>query len=356
MAVLVTGGAGYIGSHAVQRLLRDGRQVLAVDNLFRGHAEAIQLLQTQSGDAGKLLSFVPADVGDRDLMLRLIREHRVDTVLHFAALAYVGESVLQPLRYYRNNTGATLGLLEAVQGSWESAGSPSGYAGVQKFVFSSTCASYGEPAKDQIPIAETCPQVPINPYGWSKLFCERMLKDFARLAAIQNKPFAWAALRYFNVAGCDRSGLLGEHHEPETHLIPVCLQACLGQRDALTIHGTDYPTPDGTCIRDYVHVEDLVDAHLSVLQALRPGEERFYNLGIGEGLSVKQIIDSVKRVTGISFLVKSGPRREGDPPALFANPAKIKAELGWHARITKPDEIVSSAWEWFRRHPRGYAS
>lgn len=350
MAVMVTGGAGYIGSHAVKRLLEDGHHVVSVDNLFRGHREAMDALMPL---AKGRLTFVPADVGDRDLMLKLLVEHRVKTVLHFAALAYVGESVQQPLRYYRANTAAALGLIEACDASWAATGGgPKG--GVERFVFSSTCASYGEPGRDFIPIPETCPQNPINPYGWSKLHTERMLMDYAAEATRQGKPFAVARLRYFNVAGSDRSGLIGEHHEPETHLIPVCLQVALGQRDALTIFGTDYPTPDGTCIRDYVHVEDLVDAHVTVMNALKPGDIRAYNLGIGRGYSNRQIVDAVKRVTGRNFTVKDGPRRPGDPPELYADARKIKAELGWSARITDLDEIVSTAWNWFRTHPRGY--
>jgi UDP-glucose 4-epimerase len=267
--------------------------------------------------------------------------------MHFAALAYVGESMQQPLRYYRNNTAAALSLIEACEA-----------AGVERFVFSSTCASYGEPSREFIPIPETCPQNPINPYGWSKLHTERMLTDYAEFCAREGgrggKPFALARLRYFNVAGSDRSGLIGEHHEPETHLIPVCLQTALGQRDALTIFGTDYPTPDGTCIRDYVHVEDLVDAHVTVMNALRPGENRFYNLGIGKGYSNRQIVESVRRVTGIDFPVKEGPRRPGDPPELYADPRKIRAELNWSAKITDLDQIVATAWRWFREHPKGY--
>lgn len=350
MTVLVTGGAGYIGSHAALRLLRDGRKVVVVDNLFRGHKAAVEILQAKF--PGKL-EFVPGDVGDRSLVARVLVDHGVSTVLHFAAMAYVGESVTQPLRYYRNNTAASLGLLEAIEDSWKAAGKGSG--GVRRLVFSSTCASYGEPEPRFIPIPETCPQAPINPYGASKLFTERMIREFAEQAARDGRDFAWAALRYFNVAGSDREGIIGEHHEPETHLIPVCLQAALGQRDALTIHGTDYPTPDGTCIRDYVHVEDLVDAHVVTEAALKQGEARVYNLGIGKGLSVRQIIDAVRRVTGKNFQIKEGPRRPGDPPELYADPSKIKRELGWTAKITDADEIVSTAWRWFRANPRGYA-
>jgi UDP-glucose 4-epimerase len=340
MNVLVTGGAGYIGSHACQRLLRDGHTVVAMDNLYRGHAEAMDLL---NAGAGGRLHFVKAEVGDGALIEGLLRTHSIDTVMHFAALAYVGESVDEPLRYYRNNAASALALLEACEA-----------CGVARVVFSSTCATYGEPAADRIPIAEDCPQNPINPYGRSKLHVEHMLFDYATHRRRANKPFAFAALRYFNVAGCDRTGLIGEHHEPETHLIPVILQAILGRREAVTVFGTDYPTPDGTCIRDYVHVEDLIDAHVAVMTALEPGDTRAYNLGIGRGYSVRQIIDATRRVTGRDVKVVMGPRRAGDPPRLFADPARIKRELNWAAQITDLNEIIASAWRWFQKHPRGY--
>lgn len=346
MSIMVTGGAGYIGSHAVQRLLADGHRVIAVDNLFRGHQQATDRLAKRA--AGRL-TFVRADVGDRDLMLRLFVEHGIDTVMHFAALAYVGESVNEPLRYYRANTAAALGLLEAIDASHSH---PSG--GVQRFVFSSTCASYGEPSRENIPIRETCPQSPINPYGWSKLHTERMLMDYNNTCRIAGKPFAIACLRYFNVAGSDPSGVIGEHHEPETHIIPVALQTALGQRDAFTVFGTDYPTPDGTCIRDYVHVVDLIDAHVSVMKAIKPGEQRVYNLGIGNGFSVRQVLDSVQRITGKDIKIKEGPRRPGDPPELYADPHKIREEIGWKANCTDIDRIVATAWDWFQARPHGY--
>ncbi len=347
MSIMVTGGAGYIGSHAVQRLLADGHRVVSVDNLFRGHREAMERL---AGDSRGRLTFVPGDVGDRDLMLRLIVEHSVDTIMHFAALAYVGESVTEPLRYYRANTAAALGLLEAVDASHRFP-----HGGVRRFVFSSTCASYGEPSRQDIPIRETCPQSPINPYGWSKLHTERMLQDFAEMCRLAGRPFAIACLRYFNVAGSDPAGLIGEHHEPETHIIPVALQAVLGRREAFTVFGTDYPTPDGTCIRDYVHVVDLIDAHVAVMSVLKPGERRIYNLGIGNGFSVRQVLDSVKRVTGRNFKIAEGPRRPGDPPELYADPRKIREEVGWTARFTDLDGIVATAWKWFQTHPVGYS-
>ncbi|MFG0328031.1 MAG: UDP-glucose 4-epimerase GalE [Phycisphaerales bacterium JB037] len=341
MRTLVTGGAGYIGSHAVQRLLRDGHEVVVLDNLFRGHRAPIELLEPE---AGGRLSFVQGDIGDRPLVEGILHKHQITTVMHFAALTYVGESVQQPLSYYRNNTAAALSLIEACDAT-----------GVDRFVFSSTAATYGEPPASEIPIRETCPTNPINPYGASKLAVERILDDWTAARQAAGKPVAFAALRYFNVAGCDRSGLLGEDHEPETHLIPVVLEAVLGKREAITIFGTDYDTPDGTCVRDYVHVEDLVDAHVAVLNALQPGDRRRYNLGIGKGYSVREIIESVKRVTSRPFEIREGTRRPGDPPTLYADPAAIQRDLNWRAQITDIDEIVESAWRWFRDHPAGYA-
>jgi len=269
--------------------------------------------------------------------------------MHFAALAYVGESVDDPLRYYRNNTSAALTLLQACAEH-----------GVERFVFSSTCATYGEPPAEEIPIRETCRQQPINPYGRSKLMVEHMLFDYVEACRRANegkgRPFAFAALRYFNVAGSDRSGVIGEDHRPETHLIPIVLQVALGERESVTIFGTDYPTPDGTCIRDYIHVEDLVDAHVHVLQALDPNafEARTYNLGIGRGYSVREVIDACRRVTGKDIPVRHGTRRAGDPPTLYADPGKIRRELQWSAQITDLDEIIASAWAWMQAHPRGY--
>jgi UDP-glucose-4-epimerase GalE len=324
---MVTGGAGYIGSHAVKQLLAAGHDVVVLDNLFRGHRQAVP----------PTAAFVELDLRQTDAVAAALKDHRVQCVMHFAALAYVGESVHKPNMYYDNNTGGSLSLLRAMD-----------QAGVRKLVFSSTCATYGEPAT--MPITEDLPQQPINPYGWSKLFFERILKDYAAA----NKDFAYAALRYFNVAGCASDGSIGEDHEPETHLIPVLLNTAMGKRPSATIFGTDYATPDGTCIRDYVHVQDLADAHIVVMNALKPGDQRFYNLGIGKGYSVKQIVDAVKRVTGIDFKVEIGDRRAGDPPMLYADASKIQRELGWQAKFTDINAVVETAWRWFRQHPDGY--
>ena len=332
MKLLVTGGAGYIGSHAVKRLLADGHDVHVLDNLSRGHRDALP---------------PEANVWEMDLLdttgiTTAFKQHGIEAVMNFAALAYVGESVEQPLLYYRNNTAGVLSLLEAMD-----------RASVTRLVHSSTCATYGEPA--EMPITEDMPQSPINPYGWSKLFVERILADYAAAKRLAGDDFAYAALRYFNVAGSAPDAAIGEDHEPETHLIPVILNTVLGKRDSITIFGTDYPTPDGTCIRDYIHVEDLIDAHVTVLHALQSGDERLYNLGTGNGLSVKQIIDAVREVTGRDFTVNTGDRRPGDPPALYADPSKIKRELGWSARITDVKPMVADAWRWFQEHPDGYA-
>jgi len=349
MNVLATGGAGYIGSHAVLRLLRDGHRVVVVDNLFRGHRAAIDAIAKAAGEGAKgRFSFVQGEISDSTLVRKAMSDHAVDTVMHFAALTYVGESVNQPLQYYRTNTAGALSLIESAEA-----------CGVQRFVFSSTAATYGEPPADKVPIQETLAPAPINPYGASKLMVERLLSDFNASQKAAGKPFAYACLRYFNVAGCDRSGALGEHHEPETHLVPIVLQCLLGLRpqaeNTLSIFGDDYPTPDGTCVRDYVHVEDLVDAHVTVMNALKPGDGRIYNLGIGNGLSVKQIVQSVERVTGMKVKTKIGPRRAGDPATLYADPGKIAREIGWKAKITNVDEIVASAWAWFKANPKGYA-
>jgi UDP-glucose 4-epimerase len=341
MKVLVTGGAGYIGSHAVQRLLRDGHDVCVVDNLYRGHRGAIDRLGHQP--EGGRLAFREMDVGDRVGLVRVMREGGVEAVMHFAAHAYVGESVEYPLRYYRNNTASALSLLEACD-----------EVGIERFVFSSTCATYGQPPAELVPVPESCPQNPVSPYGMSKLHVEHMLGDYSQACRRSGRAFAFAALRYFNVAGSDRTGLLGEDHRPETHLIPVILEACLGRRDKVVVFGTDYPTPDGTCVRDYIHVEDLIDAHVRALDALRPGEARAYNVGVGRGYSVREILDAARRVTGVEFKIEYGTRRAGDPPVIFNDPRKIQGELAWRPEATSIEEIIRTAWSWMRANPKGY--
>ena len=327
MNVLVAGGAGYIGSHAAKQLIEAGHRVVVVDNLFRGHAEAIH----------PKAEFHQIDLDQTRRLADVLADYSVDCVMHFAALAYVGESVTEPLIYYRNNTSGTVSLLEAMK-----------LSGVKRLVFSSTCATYGEP--EGVPIVETMRQEPISPYGWSKWCVERVLKDYGA----SDDQFSYAALRYFNVAGAAADGSLGEDHEPETHLIPVVLQAALGRREKVTVFGTDYPTADGTCIRDYIHVEDLCDAHVVAMNALEPGDARFYNLGIGRGYSVREVIESAKRVTGIEIPLEYGDRRPGDPAELYADAGKIQRELGWSARHTEIDNIVSTAWNWHKTHPDGY--
>ena len=340
MNVLVTGGAGYIGSHAALRLLEDGHAVTIVDDLSRGHRAAVQAIEG-IGD----LQFVECDFGKRDRMIDLMRDRRIDLVMHFAALTYVGESMQQPLRYYRNNTASALALIEAIEA-----------AAVKRMVFSSTAATYGEPPPELIPIREDCPQKPINPYGASKLMVESILFDYSNMKKRAGQEFAFAALRYFNVAGNDERCRIGEDHDPETHLIPICLDVALGKRDAITIFGSDYPTPDGTCIRDYVHVADLVDAHITVMHALKPGDARTYNIGIGNGYSVREVVEACRRVSGVRFREIEGPRREGDPPSLYANPDKIQRDLNWRATHTNLDQIIDSAWRWRQQHPDGYGN
>lgn len=329
MRVLVTGGAGYIGSHAVKVLRRAGHEPIVVDNLYRGHREAVP------AD----VPFYHADLADGSTLRQILARHEIECVMHFAALAYVGESVTEPLKYYANNTAGAIRLLDAMRET-----------GVRRMVFSSTCATYGEP--ERVPIVETLPQSPINPYGRSKYFVERILAD----EADADERFAYVALRYFNVAGAAADGTLGEDHEPETHLIPSVLLTVLGRREKITVFGTDYPTPDGTCIRDYIHVDDLCEAHVAAMAALKPGDRRVYNLGIGKGYSVREVIDSAQRVTGRSVKVEYGARRLGDPAVLYADASKIRAELGWEPRYREIDAIVATAWNWFSRHPHGYAS
>ncbi|MFM2163728.1 MAG: UDP-glucose 4-epimerase [Planctomycetota bacterium] len=339
MRFLVTGGAGYIGSHACLRLLDEGHSVTVVDNLFRGHLGAVDALRAAGGDR---VTFLQASLADTGRLAAALRDGGVETVMHFAALTYVGESMEKPLDYYETNLGGGLSLLRAMR-----------EAGVRRIVFSSTAATYGEPPQESMPITESTPQKPINPYGAAKLQFEHVLR--AECAALKDpQPLSAVALRYFNVAGSDARGRVGEDHRPETHLIPICLEVALGKRPHLTVFGEDYPTPDGTCIRDYVHVADLVDAHLAALGALEPGRFRCWNIGIGRGYSVREVLESCRRVTGHPIPAKLGERRAGDPPSLYADPSAIARDLGWKAKWTDLDEIVRTAWEWMRAHPRGY--
>jgi UDP-glucose 4-epimerase len=328
MTVLVTGGAGYIGSHAVRLLRAAGKRVVVVDNLDQGHRQAVPTD----------VPFFQVDLCKTDELREILSTQDVDCVMHFAALACVGESVAEPLRYYANNVTGTLSLLQAMQS-----------AGVRRIVFSSTCAVIGIP--DALPIVETLRREPINPYGWSKLVVEQMLQDWSRA----DPQFAWVALRYFNVAGCAVDGSLGEDHDPETHLIPILLQVALGQRSQVTLFGNDYPTPDGTCVRDYVHVDDLCAAHILALGAIKPGTSAIYNVGIGRGYSVQEVLNAARVVTKHPIPAEFGPRRAGDPPSLFADSRKLMSELSWKPRFTALEPIIETAWRWFREHPVGYA-
>jgi UDP-arabinose 4-epimerase len=318
-SVLVTGGAGYIGSHACKALARAGYLPIVYDNLSYGHEWAVKWGPFQHGD-----------ILDRTRVDEVLAKYRPDAVMHFAAFAYIGESVMDPGKYYRNNVAGSLALLEAMRDF-----------GIRKIVFSSTCATYGLP--DRLPISEDAPQRPINPYGASKLMVERMLRDFERAHGL-----VWTALRYFNAAGADEHCEIGEDHDPETHLMPLVLAAASGRRPHVTIFGTDYDTPDGTCIRDYIHVTDLAEAHVLALQASERGTSTAYNLGNGRGFSVREVIESVERVTGLCVPAILGGRRAGDPPVLMSDASRAHQLLGWQAKITELDEMVRSAWEWHR--------
>ena len=324
-AVLVTGGAGYIGSHAAKALHRAGYRVVVYDNLVAGHRGAVTY--------GEL---VAGDINDLALLRQTFRQHGIIAVMHFAAFLDVGESVREPAKYYRNNVGGALTVLEAMAAE-----------GVKHFVFSSTCATYGEPL--ETPIAETHPQKPINSYGESKLAVERALPHFALAYQMD-----WVALRYFNASGADPDGEIGEDHSPEIHVIPRAIAAAIGG-PGLTVFGDDYPTPDGTCLRDYIHVSDLADAHVNALEAIvETGKSGAYNLGTGHPHSVREVIETVQRVTGRTVPWTLGPRRPGDPAVLYAAPHKAHAELHWTPQYPELESIVGTAWEWHRNHPRGY--
>jgi len=325
MNILVTGGAGYIGSHTVRALLERDHNAIVLDNLSYGHAEAVPAKRLVLGA-----------LNDAAMVERLLAEQQIEAVVHFAAFAYVGESVKDPARYYSNNLINSLSLLDACRKT-----------GVRKFVFSSTCATYGTPTK--VPIDESEKQLPINPYGNTKLAFERALADYA--AAY---PFGFCALRYFNASGANPEGSIGEDHDPETHLIPLAFQAAMGKRSHLDIFGTDYPTPDGTCVRDYIHVDDLATAHILALEKLEAGNQWKYNVGVGRGFSVREVIRTVEEVSGLKVPVKEGPRRAGDPAELVANADAIRRDLGWEPRYADLRPIIETAWNWHRTHPNGF--
>jgi UDP-glucose 4-epimerase len=317
--ILVTGGAGYIGSHYVLYAMEQGEQIVVLDNLVYGHKEAVP----------EDIPLVTGDMADTALLDHIFQTYPIEAVVHFAAYAYVGESVLQPAKYYQNNALATFQVLEAMRRH-----------GVRYFVFSSTCATYGDP--QYIPIDEKHPQNPINPYGESKLFVERVLHAYDRAYDMR-----FVSLRYFNAAGADPQKRIGESHDPETHLIPLALQVALGKREHITIYGTDYDTPDGTCIRDYIHILDLAQAHALALERLRKGlPSACYNLGTEQGYSVREVIRTCQTISGRPIKTLDGPRRAGDPPRLIASSAKAKQELGWHPQFQTLEEIVQTAWNW----------
>ncbi len=322
--VLVTGGAGYIGSHAVLALQQAGYNVIVLDNLVYGHRELVEnVLKTE---------LIVGDTGDRTLMDNIFASRDIAAVMHFAAYAYVGESVTEPAKYYRNNVVGTLTLLEAMA-----------TAKINKFVFSSTCATYGVP--QQVPIPEDHPQSPINPYGMTKLMVEKILADFDPAYGLKSVSF-----RYFNAAGADPEGRLGEDHNPETHLIPLVLMAAMGKREHITVFGTDYPTADGTCIRDYIHVTDLATAHVLGLDYLmKGGDSAKFNLGNGNGFSVKEVIEAARQVTGREIKVVEADRRPGDPPALVGSSDRARQILGWNPQYADLHQILAHAWNWHQK-------
>ncbi len=325
MKVLVCGGAGYIGSSMTAMLAAEGFEPVIFDNLSTGHRAA----------TGKT-EFVQGALGDYELLFKTLKEYSVEAVMHFAASIEVGESVQTPLKYYRNNLSTAETLLSAME-----------TLGVDKFVFSSTAAVYGMPEK--VPVAEDAPKKPINPYGETKWAAERMCHYQSQTGKLR-----YASLRYFNACGAGNNGSLGEDHRPESHLIPLTIQTAMGKRSELAIFGTDYPTPDGTCVRDYIHVEDLCRAHLLALNKLDSASELIYNLGNNRGYSVREVIETVKKVSGKDFEVTVGPRRPGDAPVLTADATRARAELGWKPELPELEKIVETAWKWHNEHPDGY--
>lgn len=327
MSILVLGGAGYIGSHAVYQLIDKGIDVVVVDNLQTGHERAIH----------PKAKFYKGDIRDRTFLKNVFQQEDIKGVIHFAANSLVGESMQQPLKYYDNNVYGTQILLETMV-----------EAGVQNIVFSSTAATYGEPR--QVPIQEEMPTIPTNTYGETKLAMEKMMSWCEKAFGIK-----YVSLRYFNVAGARSTGEIGEDHNPETHLIPVVLETALGKREYITVFGDDYDTEDGTCIRDYVHVEDLIDAHILAMKYLENGgKSNVFNLGSNQGFSVKEIIDMARKVTEKEIPAKIGPRRPGDPSILIASSEKAKSILGWNPSRTNIEQIIKDAWNWHSKHPEGY--
>lgn len=327
MNILVVGGAGYIGSHCVRQILAAGHRPVILDNFVYGHRAAVP--------AGVTLH--EGNLGDGPFVRRVLEAERIDAVMHFAAYCYVGESVTDPMKYYFNNVVATLHLLQAMRD-----------AGVRRFIFSSTCATFGVPAS--LPIHENLPQAPINPYGQTKLDIEQVLKALAVAHGL-----SFAVFRYFNAAGAAEDGSIGEDHAPETHLIPLAIDVATGRRPHLQLFGTDYPTPDGTCLRDYVHVDDLSRAHIAACSRLdAPGTQLFYNLGTGRPTSNREVIAAVEEITGRPVRVVESPRRAGDPPALFADSEKARRELGWTVKFPDIRSIVATAWRWHQAHPAGF--
>lgn len=327
MGVLVTGGAGYIGSHTVYELMKTQRQVVVYDNLSKGHRASVP----------HGVSLIIGDIRDEEKLIDTIRNYDIDTVIHFAADSLVGDSMQEPAKYYENNVVATLALLNTLR-----------KGGTNRIVFSSTAAVYGDP--ENWPIDEGMPVIPTNVYGRTKVVIEGILADFSRAYGLK-----YVSLRYFNAAGAIEGGVIGEDHAPETHLIPLVLKTALGQREAIDIYGTDYPTPDGTCIRDYIHVSDLAKAHVLALKYLRAGgESKIYNLGSEKGFSVREVIETSRALTGIDFPVNEKERRTGDPAILVASAARIRQELGWTPVYSDIDAIIRTAWEWHKNHPHGY--
>jgi len=325
MKILVCGGAGYIGSNMTSLLAAEGHEPVVFDNFSKGHREAVRNAEVAEGD-----------LADSDRLIEVLGGYGIEAVMHFAAFIEVGESVHDPLKYYRNNVSNTQNLLTALE-----------KAGVGKFVFSSTAAVYGMP--ETIPITEDVAKAPINPYGETKLAVERMCHYQCAAGKLH-----FAALRYFNACGAGNDGTIGEDHRPESHLIPLIIQAAMGKRDDIKIFGTDYETPDGTCIRDYIHVDDLCRAHLLALDKLDTCAELVYNLGNGQGYSVREVVDTVKRVSGRDFKVTETGRRPGDPPVLTSDASKAQKELGWKTQKPGLEEMVASAWKWHMEHPDGY--